>query len=65
MIPPTLSPMERAAVRAARTMTREDYAGSSAVARDGKTYLFAAGSAEAFESLWAQAEALRVEVASA
>jgi hypothetical protein len=62
MTAPTLTPSERAAVRAAKTMEREDYPGGSAVARDGRTYLFAAGSAAAFEALWAQAEAVRAEV---
>jgi hypothetical protein len=55
--------MERAAVRQAGTMERVRYTGGSVVAVDGRRVLFAAGSAEAFDALWAQAQALRAEVA--
>jgi hypothetical protein len=64
MIAPTLSASEAAAVRQAGTMERVRYTGGSVVAVDGRRVLFGAGSAEAFEPLWAQAEALRAEVAN-
>jgi hypothetical protein len=61
MTGPSLTASERAAIREAKSMEREIYATGSVVARDGKTYLFAAGSAAAFGELWRQAEALRAE----
>jgi hypothetical protein len=61
---PVLSPSERAAILAATSMEREDYPGGSAVARCGKTYLFAAGGPDSFDELWRQAVELRKEKAA-
>jgi hypothetical protein len=63
MIAPTLKPPEVAAVRQAGTMERVKYTGGSVVAVDGRKVLFGADSAEAFEPLWREAQALRAEVA--
>jgi len=59
---PTLQPSEIAAIRAAESMDRVRYPGGSVVAVDGRKVLFAAGSPEAFEPLWAQAVRVRTEV---
>lgn len=62
MIAPTLTASEIAAVRAARSMTRQAYPGGSCIAKDGNTVLFRSGAAGSFDELWAQAEKVRAEV---
>lgn len=63
MIAPTLTPSEIDAVRGAAKMLRLEYPYGSVIATDGRHTLFAAGCAESFAFLWAQAEAIREEAA--
>lgn len=65
MIAPTLTPSERAAVRAARKMERVDLPNGHVIATDGHHTLFATGSASSFLALWGEATALRAEATNA
>jgi hypothetical protein len=62
MIEPKLTASERAAVRAAGSMTRVEYPNGAVIAQCGHLKLFAAGGAESFNALWREAQALRAEV---